>query len=397
MTNRPQQQNQISIRSSQGLRDAIASQALLSVITSEEERMRMTEIIVNCFRANPKLADCTQASVFKAIRQSASLRLPVDGVLGFAYLVPYKAECTLIPGYKGYIQLCRRSGEISEIHMEAVYQSDTFSYTKGLNPSLTHVPSETNDQTNDAEITHVYVVVKLKDGGAQFDVWPRARVEGHAKKYSAAYRAGKKDSPWFTNWKEMAMKTVFRYMVNRGIIPLSTEARTLAAHDELIDHDSVHGHAVISTQAENMKQVQNLAQLTQHLAGPKPEASFADDTQQESGGDHTDEYVQESPPDDVSQEQEQSVEPDFALWDKIEMAYAEAMGTGGSLDAIKAAYLPTMGAADKDMLKKLHDKYVYKRDRENVAKRQAADKAGKAGKQPAQGKLLETAPDGAQH
>lgn len=232
----------IVIRNSNDLRTQLQTHAdkIFAAMPRHITPERMISICVRCFRKNPALARCNGLSILDSIAQAAALGLEPDGVLGHAYLVPYGDECVLIPGYKGLIDLCRRSGNVSEVHLECVYKGDQFSYSKGLEPKLFHVPDDNNPQSDDTQITHVYVVIRLRDGGVQFDVWPRARVEGHKQKYSQAWKRAdgkKKDSPWHTNWKEMAMKTVLRNMVARGKVPVSAEIQRLAMNDELSERD----------------------------------------------------------------------------------------------------------------------------------------------------------------
>ena len=70
--------------------------------------------------------------------QSSQLGLYVDGVLGHAYLVPYwngkekRREVQLIPGYKGLIDLARRSGSVESISARVVYKNDDFDFEYGL-------------------------------------------------------------------------------------------------------------------------------------------------------------------------------------------------------------------------------------------------------------------------
>lgn len=235
--------NAIELRATLQAQSHVVFAAMPKHMTPE----RMISICVRCFRKTPKLASCAPLSILDSISQAAALGLEPDGVLGHAYLVPYKNECVLIPGYKGLIDLCRRSGNVSEVHLECVCEGDEFSYSKGLNPTLVHVPDDSNPQDDDTAVTHAYVVFRLRDGGKQFDVWPRARIDGHKEKFSQGWRwaesgdrargGGKKDSPWHTNWREMAMKTVLRNMIARGKVPVSAEIQRLAAQDELVERD----------------------------------------------------------------------------------------------------------------------------------------------------------------
>ena len=99
---------------------------------------RMIRLACTEFAKNPMLQDCTPVSVFGSIIQASQLGLEI-GVLGQAYLIPFKKnfkvggewksqmECQFIPGYKGLIALARRSGEVTSIETNIVYDQDKFS------------------------------------------------------------------------------------------------------------------------------------------------------------------------------------------------------------------------------------------------------------------------------
>lgn len=193
---------------------------------------RMIRVAMNCIRKTPKLLECQPASLFSAITEAATYGWELGGVLGHAYLVPYKTECQLIPGYKGLIDLCRRSGQVSTIAMEVVHEGDFFEYEMGDDPRIKHRPNDADKSRDSKPITHVYAVVVLRDGGVQRSVWSAAKIDAHKEKYSQGWRyaeKGNKDSPWHTAWTVMAKKTVIRDMIGRGLIPLSAELRDVAA------------------------------------------------------------------------------------------------------------------------------------------------------------------------
>lgn len=213
--------------------------ALPSMIDSDQ----FIRVVLTTMRRNPKLLQCSEASIAASLMTSAQLGLKMDGVLGHAYPIPYGRECTLVIGYKGYLELARRSDEILDITPACVYKGDDFHYTLGDSPSIHHVPGDEYG-VNDDEITHVYVVVNLKGGGKVMEVWPRKRVDAHRDKYSKG--ASKSDSPWRTAYARMAKKTVIRSMVCGGLVPLSVEAMRAASNEEVNEARTVQGSVVSS-------------------------------------------------------------------------------------------------------------------------------------------------------
>ena len=159
--------------------------------------------------------------------QSAQLGLEPGSALGQAYLVPYGNQCQLILGYRGMIDLARRSGQVLSLNAYAVRDGDDFSYQLGLRPDIHHVPSpEAGRDTK--PITFVYAVATLRGGGYQFEVMSRAEVE-KVRSTSASYKCKKEKSIWGTHFEDMAKKTVIRRLFK--YLPVSIEALEITNAD----------------------------------------------------------------------------------------------------------------------------------------------------------------------
>ena len=200
------------------------AKALPSVLTPE----RFTRITLSALSTNAKLAETTPQSFLGAMMTAAQLGLEPNTPLGQAYLIPYRnhgvLECQFQLGYKGLIDLAYRSGEVSTIQANVVYENDEFEYELGLEPKLRHVPAKSDR----GDPVFFYAVFRTKDGGYGFDVMSVDDVRAHAKKYSKAFGNG----PWQTNFEEMAKKTVLKRVLKYA--PLKTDfVRGLSA-DETI-------------------------------------------------------------------------------------------------------------------------------------------------------------------
>jgi recombination protein RecT len=180
---------------------------------------RVARIAVTVMRRTPKLAECTPASFLGALMTCAQLGLE-PGPLGHAYLVPYGNEVTFIAGYRGLVDLARRSGQVQSVSARTVRDGDQFDYEFGLEPSLHHKPAGT-----DQPVTHVYAVIRYKDGGYDFDVMTKLEVDA-VRKRSKASGSG----PWVTDYPEMAKKTVLRRLLKTA--PMSIEYQQAVANDE---------------------------------------------------------------------------------------------------------------------------------------------------------------------
>ena len=200
------------------------AKALPSVLTPE----RFTRITLSALSTNAKLAETTPQSFLGAMMTAAQLGLEPNTPLGQAYLIPYRnhgvLECQFQLGYKGLIDLAYRSGEVSVIQAQIVYENDEFSYSFGLNPELKHIPAK-SERGNP---TAVYAMFRTKDGGYGFEVMSMEDVRAHAKKFSKAYNSG----PWQTNFEEMAKKTVLKKVLKYA--PLKSDFVRGIAQDETI-------------------------------------------------------------------------------------------------------------------------------------------------------------------
>ena len=170
---------------------------------------RFTRLLLTAANTNPELLSCDPKSFLAAGVTSAQLGLEPNDPRGLAYLIPYNDKrrgkiVNFIIGYRGMMDLARRSGQVSAINAFCVYRQDTFSYQLGLAPTLHHEPGDHDE--NPADLTHVYAVAKV-GGEPQFVVLTRRQVE---KARSSSRGADSPYSPWTTNTAEMWCKTAIR-------------------------------------------------------------------------------------------------------------------------------------------------------------------------------------------
>ena len=188
-------------------------------IFTPERFMRVT---LTAFNKNPKLLDCTKASIASVIFQSAQWGLEPDG--RHAHIVSYRnkngeQEAQLQLDYKGLIALVRRSGEVASLHADVVCEADDFVYDLG--EIQTH---RIDFKRPRGSVYAVYATAILKDGSKQTAVMTLEEVQGIAARSKSVVAAKKfgGTTPWDTDWNEMAKKTAFRRLSKW--LPLSFEA-----------------------------------------------------------------------------------------------------------------------------------------------------------------------------
>lgn len=189
---------------------------------------RFVRIAITTIRLNPKLAKCNPESLIGALMVSAQLGLE-PGTLGQCYLIPFEnkkagtVECQFQIGYKGLIELLRRSGQLSDIYSYTVYENDDFNIEYGLSRTLTHKPNF--DERG--EIKGFYAVAILKDGAKAFEYMTKDEVTHHEEKYR---KGSYKNDVWNKNFEEMAQKTVVKKLLKW--LPVSVEFLEMASKDE---------------------------------------------------------------------------------------------------------------------------------------------------------------------
>lgn len=187
---------------------------------------RMVRLALSAIRTTRDMDKCSLASFASCIMACSTLGLEPNTPLGHAYLIPRKSrktgghECTLIIGYKGLIDLMYRSGIVSAVKAEAVFDGDTFEYEKGLQPRLRHIPC---GEDNPDKLTHVYTIVRWKAGGDPiWDVLTRREIMKHRDR--GGYNP-ERESPWRSDFVAMALKTGVRSIARWA--PTSTERNEL--------------------------------------------------------------------------------------------------------------------------------------------------------------------------
>lgn len=200
-----------------------------------ERLMKVAQIAAT---TTPALAKCDVASLVGAIGQCAQMGLEPNTVLGHAYLVPFNTKrkdgngnerwvnsVQVIIGYKGLIDLARRSGQIVSIAAHEVCTNDKFELVYGLDEKLIHTPS----LGERGDIIGFYSVAKLKDGGHCFEFMSMHQVQEIMK----ATQSKGKYGPWQDHFTEMGRKTVIRRLAK--YLPLSIEFQTAAALDGMAE------------------------------------------------------------------------------------------------------------------------------------------------------------------
>lgn len=198
--------------------------AIQSLVPKHVTPERLCRIGLNAASRNPQLMNCTPETIVGAIVNCATLGLEPN-LLGHAYIVPFyngktgKMEAQFQIGYKGALDLVRRTGAVSTISAHEVYEGDKFEYSYGLEEKLIHIPCGEDDES---KITHFYACYKLKDGGTGFVVMSKAQMNSHRDRFSKSKtKQGVVFGPWADHYVSMGLKTVILKLIK--YMPVSIE------------------------------------------------------------------------------------------------------------------------------------------------------------------------------
>ena len=187
--------------------------------------------IMQIVNSNAMLLDAEPMSIFNAACMAATLNLPVNNNLGFAYIVPYRnkgrMEAQFQLGYKGFIQLAQRSGQFKRINTCPVYDTDAEEDVYQRLTSL--IPRKPSGQ-----IIGYIAYFQLLNGYEANLTMTMEELEAHAKRYSQTYKRG--FGVWADNFEAMAKKTVIKLLLSQQA-PLSIEMQKAVLSDQSVIKD----------------------------------------------------------------------------------------------------------------------------------------------------------------
>ncbi len=180
----------------------------------DEKSGALVASIIDLYNNDNYLQQCSPAAVVQEALKAATLKLPINKQLGFAYIIPYNDEPEFQIGYKGYIQLAMRTGQYKHLNAGIVYEGEAIEHDK-LKGNY-YISGERESDTVKGYFAHM----ELTNGFTKTEYMTKEEVKAHAKKYSKSY--GNNKSAWSTDFDKMAKKTVVRKLLSTWGI-MSTE------------------------------------------------------------------------------------------------------------------------------------------------------------------------------
>jgi len=184
--------------------------------------------IINLVNGDPYLQQAEPMTVIGSAMVAATLNLPIDKNLGYAWVIAYKDNKTQTLraqfqlGYKGYIQLALRTGQYRSINVISVYEGELIKFNR-----LTEELEFDQDCATSDKVVGYAAYFELVNGFHKTVYWTAEQVEAHKNRFSKQPNG----KVWREDFDAMAMKTVLRNMLSRWGI-LSVEMQKAFADDD---------------------------------------------------------------------------------------------------------------------------------------------------------------------
>lgn len=182
--------------------------------------------LIDLYGSDTYLQQCDPSEVIREALKAATMKLPINKNLGFAYIVPFKSKGIQHPqmqiGYRGLIQLAMRTGQYKTINADVIYEGELKSSDK-----LTGEIDITGQRKSEKVIGY-FAHIETINGFSKTIYGTKEDIEAHAKKFSKSYNSA--SSPWKTSFDAMATKTLLRGLLGKYGI-MSIEMAGALAHD----------------------------------------------------------------------------------------------------------------------------------------------------------------------
>lgn len=211
-------------------KDAVRNQ--INEVVGGKNGQRFISSIVSAVNNNPQLAQCTNQSILSGALLGESLKLSPSPQLAQYYLVPFNdkqkgkvAQFQL--GYKGYIQLAVRSGQYKKLNVLAIKEGELIKFDP-LNEEIEVNLIDDEEERENTPTIGYYAFFEYINGFRKAIYWSKAKMEAHAKKYSAGYSRDLQRGTQYTFWSKdfdgMAYKTMLRQLISKwGIMSIDMQ------------------------------------------------------------------------------------------------------------------------------------------------------------------------------
>ena len=210
---------------------------------------RFVSAVSSAVATNPDLQACDTGTILSSAFVGEGLNLSPSPQLGQYYLVPFndnknkRKVATFQIGYKGYIQLAIRSGQYKRLNVLEIKEGELVSYDP-LNEEIEFNLIQDGAEREKAETVGYYAMFEYLNGFRKILYWSKDKMEAHALRYSAGYKAKKGYTFWEKDFDAMAKKTMLRQLISKwGVMSAEMQTAlerdmTFAADDNTVEYIS---------------------------------------------------------------------------------------------------------------------------------------------------------------
>lgn len=239
--------------------------------------------IIDLYNSDNQLQACNPKQVVSEALKAATMNLPINRALGFAYIVVFNNNVkqpdgtwvkvptpTFVPGYKGYIQLAMRTGQYRTINADVVYEGEVRKVNK-----LTGEIAFDGEKTSD-KVVGYFCYFELLNGFAKTLYMTVHDMAAYAKRYSPSIKAAttvemleqlantatvSKKVGWEGNFNDMALKTVISKLLSKyGYLSVEMQGAMANDDEQSFQRDTMLGNAnpqVINIDASSYEVLDN--------------------------------------------------------------------------------------------------------------------------------------------
>lgn len=268
------------------LMDMPTMQKKFQDVLKEKSKGFITSVL-NLVNNDSYLAQSNAMSIVTSAMVAATLDLPVDKNLGYAWIVPFKdknhnyeqyAQFQL--GYKGYIQLALRTGQYKNINATQVYEGEIKNWDRFTETY------ERGEKVSDKVVGYLGYF-EMINGFNKTVYWTKEQMEAHRVQFNKGKSKTALTGVWRDNYDAMAIKTVIRNMLSKwGILSIDMQKATVA-DDTIISDVDDEGNPITditdnvtetnNQQQEEPKQVETKEETPKKKAAKKTTASSEED------------------------------------------------------------------------------------------------------------------------
>lgn len=195
--------------------------------------------LIDLYANEKQLQSCNAKAVVLEALRAATMRLPLNKALGFAYIIVFNNSVrnpdgsfskvptpTFVPGYKGYIQLAMRTGQYRTINADFVYEGELRKVDK-LKGEVAFDGEKKSDK-----IVGYFCYFELLNGFSKTLYVPIEEMAAYALRYSPSFKGRNKPTAealiaaaqsgavssqvgWQGNFNDMGLKTVIRRLLSK--------------------------------------------------------------------------------------------------------------------------------------------------------------------------------------